>query len=70
MMLYFRLNRETTCKTSIYYVDETQTLSEYVNVNKVWTDTSVLTVKQAFVENLSTGLKNPSGRRGKNYYGV
>lgn len=47
--------------TPIYYLDETWINAGHT-VNKVWKDSSVLTARQAFVEGLSTGLKDPSGK--------
>lgn len=47
--------------TPIYYLDETWVNAGHT-VKKVWTDTSVLTARQAFIDGLSTGLKNPSGK--------
>jgi hypothetical protein len=32
-------------------------------ITKIWTDQTVKSSKQAFLEGLSTGLKNPSGKR-------
>lgn len=32
-------------------------------VNKVWKDTAILTSRQAFIQGLTTGLKDPSGKR-------
>uniref|UniRef100_A0A1Y1JY26 Tc1-like transposase DDE domain-containing protein n=2 Tax=Photinus pyralis TaxID=7054 RepID=A0A1Y1JY26_PHOPY len=46
---------------AIYYLDETW-LNEGHTKQKVWTDDTIRTRRQAFVEGLSTGLKNPSGK--------
>ncbi|KAB0799818.1 hypothetical protein PPYR_07698 [Photinus pyralis] len=46
---------------AIYYLDETW-LNEGHTKQKVWTDDNVRTRRQAFVEGLPTGLKNPSGK--------
>lgn len=45
----------------IYYLDETW-VNEGHTKDKVWVDNSVKNRRQAFIEGLSTGLKNPSGK--------
>lgn len=45
----------------IFYLDETW-LNEGHTKEKVWVDASITTARQAFVQGLSTGLKNPSGK--------
>ncbi|XP_072022525.1 uncharacterized protein [Amphiura filiformis] len=46
---------------SLIYTDETWVNAGHVK-SKTWQDTSILTSKQAFINGLSTGLKNPSGK--------
>lgn len=45
----------------IFYLDETWVNAGHT-VNKVWVDETVKTPRQAFLDGLSTGLKNPSGK--------
>lgn len=45
----------------IYYLDETW-LNEGHTTAKCWCDTTVNSVKNAFLRGLTTGLKNPSGK--------
>lgn len=45
----------------IYYLDETWVNAGHTR-SKVWVDTRVTTSRQAFLDGLSTGLKNPSGK--------
>lgn len=45
----------------IFYLDETW-VNEGHTVQKVWTDTSIHSRRQAFNEGLTTGLKNPAGK--------
>ncbi|XP_022831023.1 uncharacterized protein LOC111359655 [Spodoptera litura] len=45
----------------IYYLDETWVNAGHT-VDKVWEDTTVKTRKQAFLEGLSTGAKNPTSK--------
>ncbi|XP_050504984.1 uncharacterized protein LOC126883468 [Diabrotica virgifera virgifera] len=45
----------------IYYLDETW-VNEGHTKEKVWVDTDIKNRRQAFIEGLSTGLKNPSGK--------
>lgn len=45
----------------IYYLDETW-INEGHTKQKVWTDNNIVSRRRAFVEGLSTGLKNPSGK--------
>ncbi|XP_072400872.1 uncharacterized protein [Diabrotica undecimpunctata] len=45
----------------IYYLDETW-VNEGHTKDKVWVDCAIKNPRQAFIEGLSTGLKNPSGR--------
>ncbi len=45
----------------IVYSDETWVNAGHV-VNKTWQDTSIKSSKQAFMEGLTTGLKQPSGK--------
>lgn len=45
----------------IYYLDEAWVNAGHT-VNKVWIDETVKHPQQAFLEGLSTGLKNPSGK--------
>lgn len=45
----------------IYFLDETWVNAGHT-VQKVWQDTNIQTPRQAFVNGLSTGLKNPSGK--------
>ncbi|KAL4098424.1 hypothetical protein QTP88_023043 [Uroleucon formosanum] len=45
----------------IYYLDETW-LNTGDCVNKVWIDTNVTSFRQAFLEGLSTGPQNPTGK--------
>ncbi|XP_056629839.1 uncharacterized protein LOC130440599 [Diorhabda sublineata] len=45
----------------IYYLDETWVNAGHT-VNKVWTDTTILSARDAFIRGLSTGLKNPTGK--------
>lgn len=45
----------------IYYLDETW-INEGHTKQKVWSDENIVNRRQAFVEGLSTGLKNPSGK--------
>lgn len=46
----------------IYYLDETWINAGHAP-SKVWVDKSVSTSREAFLKGLSTGLKNPSGKR-------
>lgn len=48
-------------KKKIYYLDETWINAGH-SKSKIWTDASVKSSRQAFLDGLSTGLKNPSGR--------
>ncbi|XP_072383841.1 uncharacterized protein [Diabrotica undecimpunctata] len=48
-------------KRKIYYLDETWVNAGHTR-SKVWCDTSVVSSRQAFLEGLSVGLKNPSGK--------
>lgn len=48
-------------KKKIYYLDETW-LNEGHTTTKVWTDTMVQNKRDAFLNGLTTGLKNPSGK--------
>lgn len=45
----------------IYYLDETWVNAGHTKPN-IWVDKSVSTARQAFLDGLSTGLKNPSGK--------
>lgn len=45
----------------IYYLDETW-LNEGHTKGKIWVDTEIIDKRQAFVQGLSTGLKNPTGK--------
>lgn len=45
----------------VYYLDETWVNAGHTKQN-IWEDTTVLTARQAFVEGVSTGLKNPAGK--------
>ncbi|KAJ8913791.1 hypothetical protein NQ315_002697 [Exocentrus adspersus] len=45
----------------IYYLDETW-LNEGHTKQTIWQDTTIRSKRQAFIEGLSTGLKNPSGK--------
>ncbi|KAJ8912219.1 hypothetical protein NQ315_009043 [Exocentrus adspersus] len=45
----------------IYYLDETW-LNEGHIKQTIWQDTTIRSKRQAFIEGLSTGLKNPSGK--------
>lgn len=45
----------------IYYLDETWVNAGHTKA-KVWVDNSVSTSRQAFLDGLSTGMKNPSGK--------
>ncbi|XP_072397434.1 uncharacterized protein [Diabrotica undecimpunctata] len=45
----------------IYYLDETW-VNEGHTKDKVWVDCAIKNPRQAFIEGLSTGLKNPSGK--------
>lgn len=45
----------------IYYLDETWINTGHVTP-KVWSEETVTTARQAFVNGLSTGLKNPTGK--------
>ncbi|XP_072398085.1 uncharacterized protein [Diabrotica undecimpunctata] len=45
----------------IYYLDETW-VNEGHTKDKVWVDCAIKNPRQAFVEGLSTGLRNPSGK--------
>ncbi|KAJ8915262.1 hypothetical protein NQ315_014769 [Exocentrus adspersus] len=45
----------------IYYLDETW-LNEGHTKGKVWVDNNIKSKREAFIEGLSTGLKNPSGK--------
>ncbi|KAJ8909291.1 hypothetical protein NQ315_011250 [Exocentrus adspersus] len=45
----------------IYYLDETW-LNEGHTKEKVWVDNNIKSKREAFIEGLSTGLKNPSGK--------
>ncbi|XP_022903101.1 uncharacterized protein [Onthophagus taurus] len=45
----------------IYYVDETW-VNEGHTKEKVWVDNSITNRRDAFIQGLSTGLKNPSGK--------
>ncbi|XP_050498656.1 sex-lethal homolog isoform X2 [Diabrotica virgifera virgifera] len=52
------------CKSKgkpIYYFDETWVNEGHIK-DKVWVDTDIKNRRQAFIEGLSTGLKNPSGK--------
>ncbi|XP_072398233.1 uncharacterized protein [Diabrotica undecimpunctata] len=46
---------------TIYYLDETWVNAGHT-VDRVWTDMSITSARQAYVEGLSTGLKQPSGK--------
>lgn len=48
----------------LYFLDETWVNAGHT-VNKVWKDMSVITPRQAFIEGLTTGLKDPSGKGGR-----
>lgn len=48
-------------KKKIYYLDETW-LNEGHTTTNVWTDTNVKNKRDAFLDGLTTGLKNPSGK--------
>ncbi|KAJ8919255.1 hypothetical protein NQ315_003838 [Exocentrus adspersus] len=45
----------------IYYLDETW-VNEGHSKEKVWVDNSITSRRDAFIQGLSTGLKNPSGK--------
>ncbi|KAJ8911495.1 hypothetical protein NQ315_010867 [Exocentrus adspersus] len=45
----------------VYYLDETW-LNEGHTKQTIWQDTTIRSKRQAFIEGLSTGLKNPSGK--------
>lgn len=45
----------------IYYLDETWVNSGHTKT-KIWKDTTILNKRQAFVDGLSTGLRDPSGK--------
>lgn len=45
----------------IYYLDETWVNAGHTK-DKIWVDSSIQSSRQAFLDGLSTGLKNPSGR--------
>lgn len=45
----------------VYYLDETW-VNEGHTVSKVWVDKTVISKRKAFLDGLSTGLKNPSGK--------
>ncbi|XP_072399409.1 uncharacterized protein [Diabrotica undecimpunctata] len=45
----------------IYYLDETWVNAGHTK-SKVWVDKSIVSSRQAFLDGLSTGLKNPSGK--------
>ncbi|KAJ8912064.1 hypothetical protein NQ315_016753 [Exocentrus adspersus] len=45
----------------IYYLDETW-VNECHSKEKVWVDNSITSRRDAFIQGLSTGLKNPSGK--------
>uniref|UniRef100_A0A6P7G871 Uncharacterized protein LOC114338835 n=1 Tax=Diabrotica virgifera virgifera TaxID=50390 RepID=A0A6P7G871_DIAVI len=45
----------------IYYLDETWLNAGHTK-SKVWVDNSVTSYRQAFLDGLSTGLKNPAGK--------
>ncbi|XP_031342522.1 uncharacterized protein LOC116170342 isoform X1 [Photinus pyralis] len=45
----------------LYFLDETWVNAGHT-VSKVWKDTTILTPRQAFINGLSTGLKDPSGK--------
>lgn len=46
---------------NVYYLDETWVNEGHVN-DKVWVDSTVKTHKDAFLQGLSIGLRNPSGK--------
>lgn len=52
---YRRENRK------IYYLDETWVNAGHTK-SKIWVDESITSSRQAFLDGLSTGLKNPSGK--------
>lgn len=45
----------------IFYLDETWVNEGHTN-NKIWVDSSIQNARQAFMNGLSVGLKNPSGK--------
>jgi hypothetical protein len=48
-------------KKNIYYLDETWVNSGHVR-SKIWVDQNVMSKRELFNQDLSAGLKNPSGR--------
>ncbi|XP_072389489.1 uncharacterized protein [Diabrotica undecimpunctata] len=48
-------------KRKIYYLDETWLNAGHTK-SKIWVDTTVKTSRQAFLDGLTTGLENPSGK--------
>ena len=56
-----RMRRHRENGRSIIYTDETWVNAGHVK-EKTWQDTTVKTSKDAFLNGLSTGLKNPSGK--------
>lgn len=48
----------------LYFLDETWVNAGHT-VSKVWKDTTILNPRQAFIQGLTTGLKDPSGKGGR-----
>ena len=59
---YLRLIRQFRAEgRKIYYLDETWVNAGHTK-SKVWQDTTIKSAKDAFLQGLSTGLKNPTGK--------
>lgn len=55
------IKRYRTENRPIFYLDETW-LNEGHTKEKIWVDNTVKSKRHAFIEGLSTGLRNPSGK--------
>jgi hypothetical protein len=58
---YLRQIKDLRKQKKTYYLDEAWVNSGHVR-SKIWVDQNVMSKRELFNQNLSAGLKNPSGR--------